>query len=639
MRNLLSQHRDGRSACCRSHGTRDTATEQADACVQGHAVLAAFVPLASFGFVAITAQVHGLVIGVAGGNRNCLLPKRLRDGDLSLDLIAHTIFVEDGRYAGFGVAGARRRVARNAGDGRLCGAAGRTLVRSDPCAAVAELAAHACSHAAAACFEAGSVVDVAGGQPAFALERVEVLVDGRLAARDGPALEICATPHVDLEAPIASADSGLFTHGGQVAVDPGLARADAGARCGAEGHRTPNLLALLVEDAGVLQAFNRQAAADVCLHAGRGHHGAAQRCITPGVDAHLLACFDAGVAVHGLLARAVALAGAGGHRDACFCAQADADAGAAVLAAAALLGGVLGSEQLHVALGAQGGHLPGLHPTALDEDVRALARANSAQAHITPGGERGALCVVALALGAALALAGADADAHGDARALRAAASRWFTQALQRVVTLQRGGGCPQRLHARVLGLAHRLGHLYHTLCGFHQGAAQADGDTSLFELLFGGGALGDAGLGDGDGLRPHVDATPRSKHIGACLGIRPPCGDAHVARDGTHGGGGRTRVLALLIGALLLAAQRDAATRAEEAAGLLLVEVAVARAGLRGGDGHVAPCRDVDGVIGNGAGALECDVPSALHHHLGATQCGAHGVGAAVVGAVLHAG
>ncbi len=67
--------------------------------------------------------------------------------------------------------------------------------------------------------------------------------------------------------------------------------------------------------------------------------------------------------------------------------EADADAGAAAFAVGVLLAGVIGGEQVDVAVGHQAGVTPGFDLAALYRDVAVCTCAGRAQAHVLTGGD------------------------------------------------------------------------------------------------------------------------------------------------------------------------------------------------------------------------------------------------------------
>jgi len=60
-----------------------------------------------------------------------LLPERLRDLHLRIDFLLHLVRIKDFADAGLGIAGSHRLVPGNAGDRRLCAAAGVAAVLAE----------------------------------------------------------------------------------------------------------------------------------------------------------------------------------------------------------------------------------------------------------------------------------------------------------------------------------------------------------------------------------------------------------------------------------------------------------------------------------------------------------------------------
>ncbi len=257
--------------------------------MQGSAVLAAFVPLFGFGFVACSASRDGLLVCVGSCGLAGLLAKLRRDRHLGIDLALHLVLIKD-PFDPRGIARAHALVASDAGDacrgGALRTAAVLAHAGSHPVDDMfAALLAGVDVDADRLAFVVRTVVQVAGGERASCAEAVLAPLHRRLGAGDDGALQVGVALDADLEAAVSGLDAALLGDALVVTVDLALAgvqSAASGYACRAERGASTALLPAF-KAAAVLQAFDMEVAA----HFGDDLLAADHRSLQVGVAAGL----------------------------------------------------------------------------------------------------------------------------------------------------------------------------------------------------------------------------------------------------------------------------------------------------------------------------------------------------------------
>lgn len=282
----------------------------------------------SRGIFNLILQCFPLTLYIVAYRLAGLLPKRLGNLHLGIDLLLHFVGVENFRYAGFSVAGSHRRVPGDAGNPRLRSAAGvaAVLAHASAAAARSQLAVQADTGANVGTDALGAIVrlilDIGDGERAVGLEAIQSLIYCRLGAGDNRALKTGITGHFDLKSFIPCLDPRLFYHTGVAAVDLALAGADAARWAGAEGYGAAQTFLFGFVVAGVLQAFNVQVAADICNNLLAACHRALERGVAAGLQGQDVARFDVGVAVSHIRAIGIASALTGSQGNAGLAAEA-----------------------------------------------------------------------------------------------------------------------------------------------------------------------------------------------------------------------------------------------------------------------------------------------------------------------------
>ncbi|KPC24119.1 RTX toxin [Pseudomonas syringae pv. cilantro] len=419
---------------------------------------------------------------------------------------------------------------------------------------------------------------------------------------------------------------------GVVGVDVGCAEVAAGtadgAHAGAERRNAQadaEAEALFVDlvGVGVLQAFDVQVAANVGDDLLATRYSTFDLRVAARRQQQLIASFHCGVGVGQLVTVSLTLIAGDAQVQgkAVFAAaqrEADTDAGAAAFAVGVLPAGVVGGQQVDVAVGHQAGVSPGLDLAALYGDVAVCTGAGRAQTHVVtgddgrPGGAVAGLGGFAFVFLGAQRQADVEATCHVGVHRHRSGG----------VVTAQQDRGRCQRFHAPVVGFLRRLLHLLGGLNGADHRVGHGQGETGLFEQGFTLALAGVAGFDHIDGLPGDVDTAFWRGDLAAHLAVAFARSDQHVALGRPH----RTRRCGLasseVLDALLLRPECDCdAAAAEQAAFLHRLVVTFAAALGRGFDVDVVVSRQNGLVGGHHVAAADVDVTTGLNIGLLGTQ------------------
>lgn len=201
-------------------------------------------------------------------------------------------------------------------------------------------------------------------------------------AGDGPTDQRGVLLHVHHKSTVPSIQARLLSNALEVAVRATLIGAQRVAGTRADGHAGAGVLLLVCVSAGVLQAFDQQAAAHLGLDRRGCNHTAFKRGVAAAVDAHGVAGVDARVGVGEVVPRLLAASRTGAGSDPHTAgAVADAEAARAGLVAARQRSGILRSKQFNIAVCRQAGVTSCAHLAAANDDAAVFARSAGADAH------------------------------------------------------------------------------------------------------------------------------------------------------------------------------------------------------------------------------------------------------------------